>query len=179
MKMNYEKVTILNVTKMTEEEYEVEAIRDYRIHRGKEQFFVKWKGYQEEDNSWENLSNLFCDFLIKKYQKENKDKIEKIKSQAKQLKEENKKTKDQTKSLKEESKKIKDQSKPSRSESRKSRNQPKRIVKVVYKDNTVKYVFEQGTEKYSTTSNKIDDVEQHLIISYFESNCNFTVDDDL
>ena len=97
MKKNYEKVKILNVTKMTEEEYEVEAIRDYRIHRGKEQFFVKWKGYKEEENSWENVSNLFCDILIKKYRKENKDKIEKINSQSKQTKEENKRNKEKFK----------------------------------------------------------------------------------
>ena len=109
---------------MTEEEYEVEAIRDYRIHRGKEQFYVKWKGYNEEDNSWENVSNLFCDFLIKKYRKENKEKIEKIKSQSKQFKDDNKK--------------IKDQSKPVKGENKKSKNQLRRIVKAVFKDNSIK-----------------------------------------
>lgn len=156
---NSEKVKILNV--MTEEEYEVEAIRDYRIHRGKEQFYVKWKGYNEEDNSWENVSNLFCDFLINKYRKENKEKIEKIKSQSKQFKDENKKTKDQ--------------SKPNKEENKKSKNQSRRIVKAVLKDNSIKYIFEQGSEKYSLTSDKANDVEQHLIISYLESNCAFTV----
>lgn len=134
---------------MGDEEYEVEAIRDYRIHRGKEQFFVKWKGYKEEENSWENVSNLFCDILIKKYRKENKDKIEKINSQSKPTKEENKRNKEKFTKIQ------------------------KRISKAVVKDDSIKYIFEQGSEKYSKMSNQVNNVELHLIISYLESNCVF------
>lgn len=33
--------------------YEVEAVVDYRKKKGKEEFLIKWKNYESEDNSWE------------------------------------------------------------------------------------------------------------------------------
>ena len=41
-----------------EEEYEVEAVLDSRIYRGKFQYLVKWKGYGDVHNSWEPESNV-------------------------------------------------------------------------------------------------------------------------
>src|SRR5271170_2901380 len=41
-----------------EEEYEVEEILDSRMHYGKLQYFVKWKGYTTEENSWEPAENV-------------------------------------------------------------------------------------------------------------------------
>src|SRR5271169_558469 len=41
-----------------EEEYEVEEILDSRLFRGKLQYFVKWKGYTTEENSWEPAENV-------------------------------------------------------------------------------------------------------------------------
>src|SRR5438552_9137581 len=32
--------------------YEVEAIRDHKIHRGKNRYLVKWTGWLESDNTW-------------------------------------------------------------------------------------------------------------------------------
>ena len=32
--------------------YEVEAIRDHRIFRGKNRYLVKWTGWPESDNTW-------------------------------------------------------------------------------------------------------------------------------
>ena len=52
-----------------EEEYEVEAIRNHR-HFGKRrtlQYLIKWKGYPEADNTWENHGNVFADQLIRQY----------------------------------------------------------------------------------------------------------------
>lgn len=40
------------------QEYEVEAILQSRITRGKTQYLVKWKGYSDEENTWEPESNL-------------------------------------------------------------------------------------------------------------------------
>ena len=33
-------------------EYEVERVLDSRVVRGNKQFLVKWKGYEDYDNSW-------------------------------------------------------------------------------------------------------------------------------
>lgn len=41
-------------------EYEVEAIIGARVRRGNLQFLVKWKGYAEEDDSWEPAGELLA-----------------------------------------------------------------------------------------------------------------------
>src|SRR5712664_2911170 len=37
-----------------EEHYEVEAVLDSHIFRGRLQYLIQWKGYSYEHNSWEN-----------------------------------------------------------------------------------------------------------------------------
>ena len=52
-----------------EEEYEVEAIRNHR-HSGWRrilQYLIKWKGYPEADNTWENYGDVFANQLICQY----------------------------------------------------------------------------------------------------------------
>ena len=41
-----------------EEEYEVETILDYHIKNRKFEYFVKWKGYPDSDNTWEPLDHV-------------------------------------------------------------------------------------------------------------------------
>ena len=41
-----------------QEEFEVERVLDSRIHRGRVQYFVKWTGYDDSENSWEPPRNL-------------------------------------------------------------------------------------------------------------------------
>ena len=52
-----------------EEEYEVEAIRNHRQfgRRRTLQYLIKWKGYPEADNTWENHGDVFADQLIRQY----------------------------------------------------------------------------------------------------------------
>ena len=46
-------------------EYEVEKVLNSRINKaGKWEFFVMWKGYGPEENTWEPESNLNCTKLI-------------------------------------------------------------------------------------------------------------------
>ena len=49
------------------EEYIVEKILDSRLHRGKLQFKVKWKGYGVEENSWESAKEVHADALIREF----------------------------------------------------------------------------------------------------------------
>ncbi|OHT00865.1 chromobox-like protein 5 [Tritrichomonas foetus] len=61
---------------MSDTEYEVEAVVDFRVYRGKEQYLIKWVGYPSDANTWEDLSNLNCDDFINQFRKAHPEKIE-------------------------------------------------------------------------------------------------------
>ncbi|XP_002734659.2 histone-lysine N-methyltransferase SUV39H2-like, partial [Saccoglossus kowalevskii] len=75
-----EEVEREEVTETSEEplenvEYEVEEILDHGTEKGKDLYFVKWKGYPPEDNTWEPKSNLNnCTKLLKRYHKRLREK---------------------------------------------------------------------------------------------------------
>ena len=48
----------IHVTEDHNEEYEVDAIIDLHIYKGKLQYLVYWKGYDESERTWEPVSNL-------------------------------------------------------------------------------------------------------------------------
>ena len=46
---------------MSEEEYEVETIVNKRLRKGKAEYLVKWKGWEDpDDNTWEPIAHLDC-----------------------------------------------------------------------------------------------------------------------
>ena len=50
------------------EEYEVERILDMRnTTSGQQEYLIKWKNYDESENSWEPTKNLNCDYLVKQF----------------------------------------------------------------------------------------------------------------
>lgn len=55
------------------EVYEVEKILEKRMKKGKAEYLIKWKGYDDEaENTWEPVDNLDCDDKIQEFEKKHK-----------------------------------------------------------------------------------------------------------
>jgi len=62
-----------------EDEFVVEKILNHRVNKkGKKEYFLKWKGFPDSENTWEPAANLNCTELVEGYESSReKDKKEK------------------------------------------------------------------------------------------------------
>lgn len=62
---------------LQEEEYVVEKIVGKRTVKGRIEYLLKWKGYNDDENTWEPKDNLDCPDLIAEFERKEKERKEK------------------------------------------------------------------------------------------------------
>ncbi|GLH07058.1 Heterochromatin protein 1 [Gryllus bimaculatus] len=66
-----------------EEQYEVEKVVDCRIQSGVKQYKIRWKGFEEDQDTWETEENLSCPDSIDAFLAENPDAFKKVAKESK------------------------------------------------------------------------------------------------
>lgn len=82
--------TVESSGESSEDEYIVEKIIGKKVRKGKISYRVKWKGFSEDEATWEPAENCFCKDLIEQYENSHRQKktskVESVKTDEDELK---------------------------------------------------------------------------------------------
>lgn len=79
LKREEEKLQSKLKAKDSNNEYEVEAIMGSKTYKGKTKYLIRWKGWDEADDTWEPEDTLHCPELIRAFNKKGKSTPKKAK----------------------------------------------------------------------------------------------------
>lgn len=77
MKREEQKLKAKVEAKKSNNEYEVEAVLDSKVYKGKTKYLIRWKGFDSSDDTWEPEETLNCAELIRTFEKKGKKKVAK------------------------------------------------------------------------------------------------------
>nr|CAH7765936.1 unnamed protein product [Callosobruchus chinensis] len=147
-----------------EQYYSVEKIIARRVVDGKIEYFLKWEGYTDEDNTWEPKENLDCAGLVAEF--ENARKKKKEKSFYK------KKADDSNGESSKKSRKSEEGAKKEKTAFEKGL-EPERIIGATYRAGQVMLLMKwKGTEKTELLYAKEANIKfPQLVIKFYEERC--------
>lgn len=77
LKREEAKLQATEQAKQSNNEYEVEAVVDSKTVKGKTKYLIRWKGFEESDDTWEPEDTLHCPELIRAFNKKGKKVVKK------------------------------------------------------------------------------------------------------
>ena len=131
----------------SDDEFEVEKICDKRLKKGIIEYYIKWKGFPESDNTWEPVGNLSCKDKIEAFESDRKKEKDKKLKAEKEKEEKRKKEKEEAKKREEDKKREEEKKEKERAEKKEKERQERKDKERKEREEEEKRKVEKEKEK--------------------------------